>query len=177
MNKGGQALSVVIFFVVILAVLVTGVLVMSLVNSVLEPFRENIEIVDNNSAEVVGDIQSSFNSVWDWTIAFLFLFNVVILLFSSFLVDVHPAFLIVYIISLMFLFMFGSTILGSLNEIYDPNGVFGSGNVTAGGNAIGNMPIVSWVLSNFTLVILGIVILSGVIMYAKFKFVGGGSQY
>jgi len=94
------------------------------------------------------------------------------------MVDIHPAFLIIYIIALMFLFMFGSTILGALDAVYNPTGVFGSGNVTAGGNAIDRMPLVSWILNNFTLVILGIVILSGVIMYAKFKFgTQGGSPY
>jgi len=177
-NKKAQALSVVFFFIIILAVLVLAVLLMSLVNTILEPFREQIAPLSNESATAVATIQSGFNNTWDWVIVMLFLFNTVILLFSSFMVDIHPAFLIIYIIALMFLFMFGSTILGALDAVYNPTGVFGSGNVTAGGNAIDRMPLVSWILNNFTLVILGIVILSGVIMYAKFKFgTQGGSPY
>jgi len=170
-NKKGQATSIVFFFVIILAVFILAVLLMSLVNTVLEPFRNSLAIMPgaNSSVDSVEKIQTSFNSVWDWAIAFLFLFNLIILLFSSFMVDIHPAFLILYVISVMFLLMFGSTILGALNEIYSPSGVFGTGNVTAGGNALQHMPLVSWLLSNFTLVILGIIILSGVIMYAKFK--------
>lgn len=169
-NKKGQAFSIVIFFVIVLAIFVLAVLLMSLVNTVLEPFKTNIATIDNNSAETVGDIQDSFSSVWDWVIIILFLINVIILLFSSFMIDIHPAFLVLYIISVMFLMMFGSTILGALNALYDPIGVFGAGNVTAGGNALTLMPLTSWFLNNFTLVILGIVILSGVIMYAKFKY-------
>jgi len=179
-NKGkkGQALSIVFFFVIILSVFILAVLLMSLVNTILTPFRENIRLVDNNSANTVGVIQGKFNAVWDWAVVFLFLFNIVILLFSSFMVDIHPAFLVIYIIAVMFLMMFGSTILGALNDVYDPAGVFGTGNVTAGGNAIGNMPITSWMLNNFTMVILGIVILSGIIMYAKFKMNSqGGGNY
>lgn len=172
-NKKAQAVSIVFFFIIMLAVFVLAVILMSLVNTVLEPFRTSLAPISNVSAETVGDIQTSFNSVWDWVIALLFLFNLIILLFSSFMVDIHPAFLMLYIISVMFLLMFGSTILGALNEIYNPGGIFGTGNVTAGGNAIARMPIVSWLLSNFTIVILGIIILSGVIMYSKFKF---GSQ-
>ena len=176
-NKKGIAGSIVAFFVLTLAIFILAVLLMSLVNTILEPFRANIGLVDNKSAEVVGDIQTSFTGVWDWAIALLFLFNLIILLFSSFMVDIHPAFLILYIISVMMLMLFGSTILGALNSIYDPVGVFGSGNLSAGGNAIGEMPIVSWLLSNFTMVILGIIILSGVIMYAKFKYGTQGGQY
>jgi len=177
-NKKGQAMSIIFFFVIMLVVFVVGILVMSLVNTVLEPFRDQIGLVSNESAQSVGKIQNSFNSIWDWILVILFLLNVVILLFSSFMVDIHPAFLVLYIISVMMLFMFGSTILGALEQIYDPYGVFGTGNVTAGGDAITNMPLTAWLLSNFTLVILGIVIISGVIMYAKFKFgQQGGSPY
>ena len=170
MNKKAQGISIIVFFVIILSVFVLGVLLMSLVNTILEPFRDNIRLVDNRSADTVQTIQNSYNSVWDWAIALLFVFNLIILLFSAFMVDIHPAFLIIYIISVMMLMMFGSTILGALNTIYNPSGIFGTGNLTAGGNALGNMPIISWLLTNFTLVILGIIILSGVIMYAKFKF-------
>jgi hypothetical protein len=169
-SKKAQALSIVFFFVMVLSIFILGVLLMSMVNTILEPFRQQISLVSNESAVAVGTIQNKFNAVWDWTIVILFLFNVVILLFSSFMVDIHPAFLIIYIIALMFLFMFGSTILSSLDALYNPSGVFGSGNVTAGGNAYVNMPLTFWILNNFTYVILGIALLSGIIMYAKFKF-------
>ena len=176
-NKKGQALSIIFFFVIVLGVFIIAVLLMSLVNTVLDPFKSQVALISNESATNVGSIQNSFVSVWDWVVILLFLFNTVILLISSFMVDIHPAFLIIYIIAVMFLFMFGSTILGSLNDVYDPSGIFGTGNVSQGGNAISEMPLTSWFLNNFTMVILGIVIISGVIMYAKFKFgnSGGGT--
>lgn len=176
-NKKGQALSIVVFFVIILAVFVLAVILMSLVNTILTPFRENIAVVDNRSAETVGDIQGKFNAVWDWSIALLFLLNLILLFFSAFMVDIHPAFLVLYIIAVAFLMMFGGTIVGALDALYNPTGVFGTGNVTAGGNAYENMPIIFWLLNNFTMVILGIIVLSGVIMYAKFKFGNSGGNF
>jgi len=86
------------------------------------------------------------------------------------MVDIHPAFLVLYIIRVMMLMMFGGTIVGALDSLYNPTGVFGTGNLTAGGNALNEMPIVSYLLNHFTMVMLGIIILSGVIMYSKFKF-------
>jgi len=177
-NKKAQTLSIIMVFVFVLGILIVGVLVMSLVNTVLEPFKTQIAPLNNDSAETVGKIQNSFNSVWDWAIILLFLLNIIILFFSSFMVDVHPVFLILYIIALLFLFMFGSTIVGALDAVYNPSGVFGTGNVTAGGNAISEMPLSSWILDHFTMVMLGIAILSGVIMYAKFKYGNqGGAPY
>ena len=172
-NKKAQTMSIIFFFVIVLAVFILAVLLMSMVNTVLNPFKEQINQTSTNAGTTVNLVQNKFNAVWDWVVVMLFIFNLVILLFSSFMIDIHPAFLVLYIISVMFLLMFGSTILGSLNSIYDPSGVFGTGNVTSGGNAIGNMPITSWILNNFTLVTLGIIIISGIIMYSKFKF---GSQ-
>lgn len=176
-NKKGQAFSIIWFFIIVSGVFIVAVLLMSFVNTILEPFKNQVQLVANDSYAPVNKIQTSFNSVWDWMVVILFLFNVIILLFSAFLIDIHPAFLVLYIIAVMFLLMFGSTILGALNDLYDPAEVFGTGNVTAGGNAISNMPISSWILSHFTLVILGIIILSGVIMYSKFKFGTQGGNY
>lgn len=169
-NKKAQSLSIVFFFVIVLSVFILAVLLMSMVNTILDPFKAQISLVSNESATTVGKIQTSFSNTWDYAVVILFLFNTVLLLFSSFMVDIHPAFLVIYIITLAFLFMFGSTIVGSLDTLYNPTGVFGTGNVTAGGNALQHMPITSWMLNNFTTVILGIAILSGIIMYAKFKF-------
>jgi hypothetical protein len=174
-QKKGQALSIIFFFIIMLAVFVLATLLMSFINTILTPFKEQIQPLSNQSASNVGAIQNSFNSVWDWAIVLLFFLNVIILLFSSFMVDIHPAFLIIYIVAVMLLMMFGSTILGALDALYNPAGVFGTGNVTAGGNAIQYMPLTNWFLNNFTMVILGIVILSGIIMYAKFKFGQQGS--
>jgi len=176
-NKKAQALSIVAFFVIMLSVFVLAVLLMSFVNTILEPFRENIAIVSNESADTVEDIQTSFNAVWDWTIALLFLFNLIILLFSAYMVDIHPAFLVFYVISVMMLMMFGSTVVGALDSLYNPSGIFGTGNLTAGGNALQHMPIIGYLLNHFTLVILGIIILSGVVMYAKFKTGNQGGAY
>jgi len=71
-NKKAQALSVVFFFIIILAVLVLAVLLMSLVNTILEPFREQIAPLSNESATAVATIQSGFNNTWDWVIVMLF---------------------------------------------------------------------------------------------------------
>lgn len=177
-NKKGVVLSIVAFFVIVLSVFILAVLLMSLVNTVLTPFREQIRPLSNASAETVGTIQDKFTAVWDWSIALLFLLNVVLLFFSAFMVDIHPAFLVLYVIAVMFLIMFGGTMVGALDALYNPTGVFGTGNITVGGNAISNMPLTAWFLNNFTLVILGIIILSGVIMYGKFKFgQQGGVRY
>ena len=42
-------------------------------------------------------------------------------------------------------------------------------------DAVNLMPITNWLMQNFSVTLLGIAILSGVIMYAKFKVFGVGT--
>ena len=172
MNNKGQIISIAAFFAIVLSIFLLGTLLMSFVNTILNPFESSMQSISNESASAVGNINDSFNKWWDIAIVFLFFLNVIILLLSAYQVDTHPIFLLLYIIAVMILLIFGGNMVSSLDVFYDDAGIFGSGNVTAGGNAIQHMPLTNFMLNNFTVVILGIIIISGIVMYAKFKFGG-----
>jgi hypothetical protein len=167
-NKKGQVISITAFFVITLSVFVAAFILMSLVNTVLNP----VEIQLGNQSELagatVGAVNSSFNTWWDIAIMLFFFFNVLILMISAFLVDIHPAFLIIYIMAAFLLIIFGGNVVGAINDLWSDSGSFS--------DATAEMPMVVWMLNHFTLVILSIVVISGIIMYAKFKW-GGTSNF
>lgn len=168
MGKKGQAESIIIFFVLIVAVLITSIIVLRITNSVITPFSNAL----NNTAGPVGQTassavnyaQSKFTSVWDWVIILLLLFNIIILFVSAFLIDIHPAFVIVYIFAGIFLFIFGNFALGALDAVW---GGMGTAVETA------QTPLEQFVINNFQLIMLGIYVVSGVLMYAKIKLFSG----
>jgi len=174
-NKKGQIISIVAFFAIVLTIFLAGVLLMSFVNTILNPVQSTFNAIDNQSGRAVQNINNSFDRWWDWAVIILFAVNVLILFISSYMVDTAPIFLIVYIVAVLLLIIFGGNITGAMSDIWSPSGVFGTGNVTAGGNAISKMPMTSFFLNNFTVINLGIIVLSGIIMYAKFKY--GRSQF
>lgn len=174
-NKNGQVLSIVAFFVITLSVFILAMLLMSLVNTILHPVATELGKQSALAGSSVTDINNKFNQWWDFTIIVLFIFNVVILFISSYMVDTHPIFLIVYIIAAFILIIFGGNILSALEPFWSSTGYNGSGNVTDGGNIIQYMPITTYMLDHFTYIILGIIVLSGIVMYAKFKYGTGGN--
>ena len=97
--------------------------------------------------------------------------NMILLFISAFLIDIHPAFVVVYIITVILMFVFGNYALYMLDNIWN---AIGTSVETA------QTPIEQFLINNFTIIMLGVVILSGIIMYAKFKLfprLGAGGGY
>jgi hypothetical protein len=171
MNKRGQVISIVAFFVIMLSIFILGTLLMSFVNTILQPVGDTLGTISNQFGSAVHEINNSWNKWFDYAIVVLFFLNVIVLLISSYMVDTSPVFLIVYIISVMLLVIFGGNVVSALSSIWDDNGAFGADPIAnpTGINSIQYMPITQYLLNHFTLVMLGIIVISGVIMYAKFR--------
>jgi hypothetical protein len=163
-NKRGQAESIIIFFGIVIAIFIASIIILRITNEVLTPFATQLSHFSNQSAQVVESVHNNFASVWDWVIILLFLFNIILLLVSAFLVDIHPAFMIVYIIAVIFLVIFGNTFAYVLDGIW---GAFGTDIETA------QTPLQQFIINNFNMIMLGIIVLSGILMYAKFKLFSG----
>lgn len=133
----------------------------------------------NRSVKDINFIRTKFTSMFDYVIMAFFFFSIILLLITSFLVDVHPAFLIVYIIARFMLMLLAPATLTGLNYIYGREGSitqFSQGT----DNVVQYIPLTAWVLDNFTIVILGVFVLSGIIMFGKYRLAGGstsGAQY
>jgi biotin transporter BioY len=172
-NKRGQVISIVAFFVIVLSIFILGTLLMSFVNTILNPAEASFRNVSNESANAMTKVNDSFNKWWDYAIVFLFFLNVILLLISAYQVDTHPIFLVMYIIAVMLLVIFGGNVTGAISSLWDSSGVFGTGN-PQGVNSMQYVPMTQFFLNNYTYIVLGIIVISGIVMYAKFKF--GGNQ-
>jgi hypothetical protein len=166
MNKKGQAESVIIFVGLIVAILIISILILRITNEILTPFANQMGTLEggNESATQINNIHNSFTGMWDWVVLILFFFNVILLLVSAFMVDIHPAFLLVYIIAIIFLVIFMNTFAYVLDSVW---GAVGTSVETA------QTPLQQFLINNFSMIILGIIFLSGVVMYSKFKYFGG----
>jgi hypothetical protein len=171
MNKKGQAESIIIFFIMIIALFTVSIITLRITHAVLTPLQSTIGNVSAPVGQAVGYVNNRFSAFWDYIIIFIFLLNIILLFVSSFLIDIHPAFIIIYIFAVIFLFIFGNQALYVLDSMWS---VFGTSTETA------QTPIQQFVLNNFQIIMLGIIILNGIIMYAKFKFfagAGAGGNY
>jgi len=172
-QKKGQIISISAFFVIVLSVLILATIIMSFVNTILTPVSSSLGNISEEAGNAVTNIESSFNKWWDIAIVLLVFLNVIILMISAYMIDTHPVFLIVYIIAVMLLVIFGGNVVGALEGLWDSDGVFGTAS-PVGVDAISHMPLTAYILNHFTMFIFSLIILSGIIMYSKFKIGNGG---
>ena len=170
MNKKSQAESIIIFFVLMIAVFITSIIVLRMTNAVITPFQNQIGNMSAPAGAAVEYAHSRFTQWWDYGIVLLFFLSVIMLLVSSFLVDIHPAFLLIYIICVILMFVFGNYGLYALDSVWAAMGTDVETSQTG---------LQQFLINHFSLIMLGVVILSGVIMYAKFKYFQGtpGGNY
>jgi hypothetical protein len=180
MNNKGQVQAIIAFAVVVIILVLIAPYLVKIVVAPVSKTSQAFSTIDptNVSSDAINYVQNKFTSMFDWVIAIFFIFNIVLLLITSFLIDVHPAFLLVYIIAVMFLVMFAPMVNDSLGKIYDnplgdPNHPFaGSGE----NNIMQYVPITQFIYNNFGFILLGVIILSGLIMFGKYRL-GSASQY
>ena len=164
MNKLGQAESIIIFFVLMIGVFIVSIIILRMTNSIITPFQNQIGNISAPAGAAVQYAHERFTRWWDYAIVLLFFLSVVLLLVSSFLIDIHPGFLIIYIICVILMFVFGNYGLYALDSIWEAMGTSTEDSQTG---------LQQFIINHFSLIMLGVVILSGVIMYSKFKYFGG----
>jgi hypothetical protein len=164
MNSKAQ-FGMITFIGLILVMLFLAPIVIKIVRSSVGGFSDGLENVNSAAADEVDAIEDTFISLWDWVIFLMFGLNVIILLLSSFFIDTHPAFVIVYILTMFFMFAFAPSILDGLEASYNQ-----LGDAASGHDSGAYLPITEFLINNFGTLMLSIAILSGIVMYAKFKY-------
>lgn len=163
MNKKAQGGDgIVLFFVVVVGIILLAPIVLKITGAVITPFGDSVAAVSPTANQTGVYIRDKFTNMWDYVIVFAFAANVLILLVTSFMVDIHPAFLVIYIIAAVFTLLFAPTVYSTLDAIYSPTGQFAT--------EAGQLPITSFIYDYFGVVLLAVIALSAIILYAKFKY-------
>jgi hypothetical protein len=173
MNKRGQITGIIAFVLIVITLIMLAPFLIKIVMTPSQKFVTAIANVDTNNVTVAATskITGTFTGAIDWIIVAMFFINVIILLVTSFLVDIHPAFFVIYLIAIFFLVLFAPTFITFADTLYD-NPSFTT--LPNGEDLTSYLPITNWIFDNFGLVIMTVIILSGLIMFGKFKF--GSSQ-
>jgi len=164
MNKIGQA-SIVTFVVVVIGLLILAPVMLKIFNTTVGEVGDKLNETSTEAGAAMEKVENTFTTFWDYLIVIAFFVNVVMLLISAFMVDTHPVFLIMYIISVFVIMSFAPYTMQPVTKI------LGMDQFTT---ELGQIPMTSFVITNFNLILLGVIVLSGIVMYAKFR--GKGSD-
>lgn len=175
MNNKGMFGGVVFFVILLAVIIILAPIVLKVAVSVMTATSNQLAVVDstNLSANTVTTIKGKVTSSFDWMIMLIFLVNFLVLLISAFLIDVHPAFVVIYIIGCTVLMLTAPYLMVASEKIYSMSQFSAGGN-----NVIQYLPMTEFLMNNFGIVILAVLVVTGIVMYAKIKFFassGGGN--
>ncbi len=171
MKKGQMDYPIITFVGIVIALLILTPVFLKFSNEILNPYEAGV----GNQSAVAGAnvryIHTTFIAFWDWIMIIAFLVSVILLLASAFFIDTHPFFLVLYIIFNLIMIVFAPNFIEAVDGIWD-SAAF----LTEATQA----PMMDFIRQNFMIVILGVMIIAGVILYGKLKYIStssGGQQY
>ena len=166
MNKKAQVeVSIWIWLVMIVGLLMLAPIILKIVTAPIEKVVDATANIDSEASGEGTKILTKFTNFWDVLIVIGFLVFSILLLISSFLVDHHPAFVFLYIVFAFLLILFTPLLGDALDKLYEQP-QFAS--------EVNDIPYSEFIKNNLEGITLGIIILSGIIMYAKFRFINNG---
>lgn len=149
----------------VVVLLILAPILFKVVNTSLTSFSTAINNTSPVASENVDTIKETFTGWLDYIIMIGFLMNIVLLFVFAFMVDTHPLFLVFYIISSAFIMMFAPYVIEPIKQIFG---------MAEFGEAVVNLPLTEFVVTRFNIILLGVIVVAGIIMYAKLK--GGGTK-
>lgn len=159
MNKKSQS-DIITIVAVIIGLLLLAPILVKIVLVPLDKFSDAINQSDPGASAGVEKVSSTFLGFIDTIIILAFVVNIILLLIASFLVPTHPVFLVIYIFMCAFTMIFIPDIIEAVTHIWDsPDFLI----------EISYLTMTNFLLNHFGTIILAIMVLSGIIMYGKWR--------
>jgi len=165
MNSKAQ-MDIFAFIYVVVGLLILAPIILYASNTILTPFSAQINSVSSEASANVDYVQNTMVSFWDKIIGVAFLINVISLFVFSFLVDTHPIFSLFYLIGAIITMMFSHYVIIPIETLFG---------MSEFSTEVLQLPITGFILNQFDIILLAIIILTGIITYSKFS-IGGYKQ-
>ena len=158
-NKKGNA-DMAVFIITLVGLLIMAIVVLKIVNSILTPLGTQLNQTSIQAYENINYVHTTFVTFWDYLILIAMLVQIVLLFIFTFLADTNPVFIILYIIV-------GIIMLGLSPYAIEPvNQLFGMSEFST---EVLQLPLTNFVVTYFHMIIFSVYLITGIILYAKFR--------
>jgi len=156
---------VIAFVGVVVALLILAPIMLKIVNQSIGGFATSLNSTSVQASAEVSKIHGTFTTMWDWLIALAFMINIIMLFVFAFLVESHPIFSLFYLISAVFTLIFAHYVVVPIETILG---------MSEFSTEVLQLPITGFIVQTWDIILLGVIIVTGIIMYGKLK--SGGLQ-
>ena len=162
MNCKGQIdIPFISFFVLVIGLLIIGPVVLKIFNSVQDtvgPQLGNVTMGGEEGKAAFNKVMDTAVNFWDKVIISAFFLGLILLFISSFLIDTHPFWIFLYIFIAFMFVLFAPSIVDSLGGLWDSSEFIAE---------TSQLTMLNSIRTNFGVFIVGIIIITGIIIYAK----------
>jgi len=161
---------------VVIAVILTLILVapifIRIIGTVTGTFFTQMNESYSYAVEPASDAVDTVNNFFDYLIIIGIFVNVIVLFISAWFIDTNPAFIVLYIMFAFILFLFIPNLLDAVDRVWTQFDSIGSLDTWEDDDL--NLTFTDFIRRNMMLFSLLIIFLTGILIYAKFKFTQGG---
>lgn len=173
MNRKAQLGGIAAFVGVVIVLILLAPILLKVATSILDTTATKLSAVDatNRSSDTVTFVEGKVTGTMDWLVMSLVFINILILLVSAFLIDVNPAFVVIYVIGAFALIITAPFTIAAAEKLYSHS---------AFTSVITYIPMTEFLMNNFAVFIVGVMVVTGIIIFAKtslFASQGGGGGY
>jgi hypothetical protein len=167
MNKKGQLdYPIITFAILVIALMIFAPITLKIFRSFSSSFSSSLGNVSGGGVIAAANFEqvtTTLITFWDKVIIAAFILAVLLLFVSAFLIDAHPFFIIIYILFSFMLVLFAPNIITAVDHIYD-NAAFAQ--------EVSLLPFLDTLRNNFAVFLVGIIVITGIIIYGKLAFFG-----
>lgn len=154
---------IIAFFIIAVGLLILAPVMQKSYNAIydgLEPQLATLPGGANVSATNFSAVMTPLINFWDGVILAAFIFSIILLFISSFLIDTHPVWVILYIMIAFMLVLFMPNIISSIDAIYDSPHY---------ATEVTQLTFMDNIRTYFAEILLGLIVITGIIIYGKIK--------
>ncbi len=168
LNKKAQnfEFSLVYVIAMIIGLIIIAPIMLKVYNQFMPAFSAQLGNQSVQAGENVSLISNTFINFWDFILVIGFLVNIILLFITAFYIDTNPWMIILYIVFVMVLIIFAPDMITGVDKIYE------SAQFTT---EITQIPFMDFIRNYFESICLGIIVLSGIVIYGKLKWFNKGS--
>lgn len=122
----------------------------------------------NEASQAVDKVYNFF----DYLIVIAMFINIIVLFISAWFIDTNPVFIVLYVMFAFILVLFLPNMLDGVDQIWGKMDSIASSD-TWGDNGL-HLDLTNWIRNHFVEFMVAIIMLSGIITYAKIKILSGG---
>lgn len=172
-NKRGQVeFSPAIVIGLIIGLIILAPIMIRIIGTVTGTFFTQMNETAPSAVSQASDAVDKVYNFFDYLIIIALFINVIVLFISAWFIDTNPVFIILYIMFAFIFVLFLPNLMDAVDAVWGKMDDMSSLD-TWEGNTM-NLTFTDWIRQNLIMVSVVVIVISGIITYAKFKLNSGG---